>query len=59
MRDGLKDGAENQALEDQSDGFVADKGWVPWFRYVVILVFLVELKIRHNTFSVKAALDNH
>ena len=44
LRDEVKDGAENQAGEDQSDVFVADKGWVPWFRYMVIVIFLVEPK---------------
>ena len=44
LRDELKDRAETQACEDQSDVFVADKGWVPWFRYMVMVVFLVEPK---------------
>ena len=44
LRDELKGRAEIQACEDQSDVFVADKAWVPWLRYMVMVAFPVEAK---------------
>ena len=44
QRDELKGRAEIQACEDQSDVFVADKAWVPWLRYMVMVAFPVEAK---------------